>query len=87
MTVAPKPCGGCSEREKRWVSRLLLVGIRVYQRCLSPLIGQNCRFDPTCSNYALVAIEKHGVFKGMRYTVWRIMRCHPFCKGGFDPVP
>lgn len=47
----------------------------------------SCRYQPTCSQYALEAIEVHGIFKGLALAVWRIMRCNPFCKGGWDPVP
>ena len=62
--------------------------IRFYQVCLSPLKGgPSCRFTPTCSQYALEAFEEWGFFIGLALTVWRILRCNPFCKGGFDPVP
>ncbi|MBP8128925.1 MAG: membrane protein insertion efficiency factor YidD [Candidatus Hydrogenedentes bacterium] len=69
------------------MSRLLIGLIRLYQRFLSPWLGQNCRFYPTCSHYAIEAIEKHGVLKGVGLAAWRILRCQPFCKGGVDPVP
>ncbi|ERJ91579.1 membrane protein insertion efficiency factor YidD [Treponema lecithinolyticum] len=61
--------------------------IRCYQVCLSPLFPPCCRFYPTCSNYALEAFKKHGVFKGLFLTVKRILRCNPYCSGGYDPVP
>ena len=61
--------------------------IRGYQRFVSPLFGPKCRFAPTCSQYALEAFETHGVVKGALLGAWRICRCHPFCEGGFDPVP
>lgn len=68
--------------------RNLLIGvIRLYQRFLSPLLGQNCRFHPTCSQYAIDAIRTHGVIVGSGYALWRILRCQPFCRGGNDPVP
>ena len=58
----------------------------LYRACLSPLLGQTCRFYPSCSIYALEAIEKYGACKGMRMTVMRLAKCHPFHPGGFDPV-
>ncbi|NLT39899.1 MAG: membrane protein insertion efficiency factor YidD [Clostridiales bacterium] len=61
--------------------------IRFYQKHISPLKRPSCRFIPTCSSYALEAIEKYGAFKGGLLTLWRILRCNPFCKGGYDPVP
>jgi len=69
------------------VSRLLIGIIRLYQRTLSPLLGQNCRFHPSCSRYAIGAIETHGPLKGLLLAAWRILRCQPFCAGGYDPVP
>lgn len=66
----------------------LLVGIiRLYQRWLSPWLGQNCRFYPSCSQYAVEALRAHGVVYGLLLGAWRILRCNPFCKGGHDPVP
>ena len=61
--------------------------IRLYQRFISPLKPQCCRFTPTCSQYACEAFMKRGFFVGLYLTVWRILRCNPFCKGGYDPVP
>ena len=62
--------------------------IRFYQKFLSPLKGSPCcRFYPTCSAYALEAFQNRGFFVGMGLTVWRILRCNPFCRGGYDPVP
>lgn len=66
----------------------LLVGIiRLYQICISPLKPSVCRFYPTCSAYMLQAIRKYGPFKGSWLGVKRILKCHPFHKGGYDPVP
>ena len=67
--------------------RLLLWGIGAYRKYLSPLKPPCCRFNPTCSAYAYEAIQVHGVIKGGFLAVWRILRCNPFCKGGYDPVP
>jgi hypothetical protein len=68
--------------------RSVLIGlIRLYQWTLSPLLGQNCRFTPSCSHYAIEAIRRHGAIKGARLALWRLLRCQPLCKGGHDPVP
>ncbi len=67
--------------------RLVLGLIRAYQRFLSPLLGSNCRFYPTCSHYTYQAVEKYGVLRGGWLGIKRIARCHPFNPGGFDPVP
>lgn len=62
--------------------------IRLYRRFLSPLKGHaTCRFVPTCSEYALEAYRTRGFFVGTALTAWRLLRCNPFCKGGYDPVP
>jgi putative membrane protein insertion efficiency factor len=61
--------------------------IRFYQMVISPLLGSNCRFYPSCSQYSLEAIEKYGVFKGGWMGIQRISRCHPWHDGGYDPVP
>jgi putative membrane protein insertion efficiency factor len=61
--------------------------IRFYQKQISPFLGKNCRFIPTCSAYTYEAIETHGFLKGTALGIRRILKCHPFHKGGFDPVP
>ena len=61
--------------------------IRFYKRYISPGLGSNCRFYPSCSEYTYQAIEKYGVLRGSLMGGWRIMRCNPFNKGGYDPVP
>ena len=62
--------------------------VRFYQKFLSPLKrNPTCRFTPTCSAYAIEAFQKRGFFVGLALTVWRILRCNPFCPGGYDPVP
>jgi putative membrane protein insertion efficiency factor len=61
--------------------------IKIYQFLISPIIGKNCRFNPTCSNYALEALKKHGLFLGMYYSLIRISKCHPWGGSGHDPVP
>ena len=66
---------------------LLLLLIRIYQIALSPILGPACRFEPTCSEYAYQAISTHGWMRGSLLAIKRILRCHPFNPGGFDPVP
>jgi putative membrane protein insertion efficiency factor len=64
-----------------------MLPIRFYRRFVSPLKPRCCRFDPTCSQYALDALREHGSLRGMWLTMRRIARCHPFCEAGYDPVP
>jgi putative membrane protein insertion efficiency factor len=66
---------------------LLIALVRGYRLLLSPWVGASCRFEPTCSRYALVALERHGALGGTVLTTWRVLRCHPLCTGGHDPVP
>ena len=72
---------------KKGLSALLIALIKVYQWTLSPLIGRSCRYTPTCSNYGLEAIEKHGPFKGSWLTLKRVLSCNPWGGSGYDPVP
>ena len=65
----------------------LIVLVKGYQYVLSPLLGSNCRFYPTCSSYTIEAIKLHGAGKGFIMGMWRIVRCNPFSKGGYEPVP
>ena len=69
-----------------WPRDVASATIRAYQRFVSPLLPPSCRFTPSCSQYALVAIEKHGLLIGMLMGSMRVLRCNPFSKGGFDPV-
>ena len=66
---------------------LFSLPVRAYRLLLSPWVGHNCRFQPTCSAYALEALEKHGAIKGAALTIRRIGRCHPLGSSGYDPVP
>lgn len=66
---------------------LVLAAIRAYRVVLSPWLGMHCRFHPTCSAYAIEAVETHGVMKGLALAAARIGRCHPLHRGGYDPVP
>ena len=61
--------------------------IRFYQLFISPLIGNNCRYSPTCSNYCIISLKKHGLLKGLYISCKRILSCHPFGGSGHDPVP
>ena len=66
---------------------ICLFVIKFYRKFISPLKRPCCRFYPTCSSYAYEDYSKYGFFKGTYLTVWRVLRCNPFCKGGYDPVP
>lgn len=68
-------------------TKILLAGIRAYKKYISPLSGPHCRYTPTCSEYALQAVKKYGAVKGSLLAARRILRCNPFAKGGYDPVP
>ncbi len=67
--------------------RALLMLIRFYRKCVSPLLPACCRYRPTCSQYGLTAVERFGAMRGGWLTLLRILRCNPFCRGGWDPVP
>lgn len=69
------------------VTQLLIYPIRFYQRYISPMLPPACRFTPTCSQYAVEALQKHGPVKGLYLAVRRILRCHPWGGSGYDPVP
>jgi uncharacterized protein len=69
------------------MSRLMIAFIKAYQIILSPFFGQQCRFTPTCSHYAIESIQLHGALKGVLLAIKRISRCHPWHTGGHDPVP
>ena len=61
--------------------------IKFYQSYISPLIGPNCRYTPTCSQYSIISLKKHGIFSGLYLSIKRIIKCNPLFKGGYDPVP
>ncbi len=69
------------------MNKLALILIRIYQSFISPLLGPHCRYVPTCSEYAREALEKYGFVKGSYLAARRLLRCNPFSKGGYDPVP
>lgn len=72
---------------RRGLRMALILPIRFYQYCVSPFLGPSCRFLPTCSSYAIEAVEKHGAGHGTYLAMRRLCRCHPWCEGGLDPVP
>lgn len=69
------------------MKRILIALIRFYQAQISPALPPSCRYHPTCSQYAVEAIKKHGAVRGSLLAIWRVLRCNPLSKGGFDPVP
>lgn len=69
------------------MKRAFLAPIRLYQRWISPNLPRRCRYEPTCSAYAVEAVERFGVLRGLLLGSWRLLRCNPFSHGGFDPVP
>ncbi len=69
-----------------WPRTLLVVPIRVYQRVIGPVLGQRCKYYPSCSEYAAQAIQRFGILRGLVLAGWRLLRCNPWSHGGFDPV-
>lgn len=74
-------------KETSLIKKILISFIKFYRKYISPLKKPCCRFTPTCSEYALEAFERYGALKGLYLSIKRILRCHPFCEGGYDPVP
>ena len=71
---------------KRFVAGLLLAPIRIYQRFVSPALPRRCKYHPTCSAYAIDAVREFGILRGAVLAAWRLLRCNPFSRGGYDPV-
>lgn len=69
------------------MKQALIFMIKLYQWGLSTWLGRQCRFEPTCSHYAIAALQKYGIYRGLRLTICRISRCHPWQPGGYDPLP
>jgi putative membrane protein insertion efficiency factor len=73
--------------ERKRIDRLIaILPIRVYQRLIGPLFGRRCRYHPSCSEYAAQAIDRFGILRGLVLAGWRLLRCNPWSRGGFDPV-
>ncbi len=70
----------------RWPRLLVILPIRVWQRAISPMFGQRCKYYPSCSDYAAQAVEQYGILRGLILAGWRLLRCNPWSLGGFDPV-
>jgi uncharacterized protein len=70
-----------------WAAKPWILLIRFYQYAISPFLGRSCRFHPSCSEYAVESLQRHGVIKGLWLAVRRVGRCHPWHRGGYDPVP
>jgi len=68
-------------------SKVLLNMLRLYKRNISPMLGPRCRFDPSCSEYMYIAVARYGALRGFWMGIKRLVRCNPFCRGGYDPVP
>lgn len=71
----------------RYPRSFALLLLRAYKYAISPMFPPSCRYTPTCSEYAVEAIDRYGVVRGSAMAVWRLLRCHPFVRGGYDPVP
>ena len=69
------------------MKRALILLVQAYRYAISPMLGRHCRFEPSCSAYAIEALETHGALKGAALSAARLCRCHPWCNGGIDPVP
>ena len=91
VATAPTSAGQPSRSALDTLARLprgVVVGLlRLYQRVISPMYGPTCRFYPSCSQYALIAVERHGVLRGTALAAWRLLRCNPWNAGGVDDVP
>jgi hypothetical protein len=78
---------GAPTRLAQWPRDVLVALVRAYRFALKPWLGNACRFEPTCSQYALDALQRHGALAGGALATWRVLRCHPWCAGGCDEVP
>jgi hypothetical protein len=85
--VQPSPNGSPADHLRAWPRQALIGAVHGYRLLLKPWLGNVCRFEPTCSAYALDALQQHGAAAGSYLAARRILRCHPWCDGGLDPVP
>jgi putative membrane protein insertion efficiency factor len=72
---------------KRWLTAVWLAPLRVYRRLVSPVLPRRCKYEPTCSRYAVQAVRELGIVRGSLAAIWRVLRCNPCSHGGYDPVP
>ena len=83
--------GVMTARKQNFFGTMIICGlglvIKFYKLAISPYLPRACRYRPTCSDYAIEALKRHGLAKGLALTCWRILRCHPWSRGGYDPVP
>ena len=70
----------------RWLRSVVLLPIRGYQKLISPMLGEHCKYYPSCSEYAVQAISRFGILRGLVLAGWRLLRCNPWSRGGYDPV-
>jgi putative membrane protein insertion efficiency factor len=77
---------GASSRSRNFVRELVLAPVTVYRRVISPAIPQRCKYEPTCSRYAVDAVREYGILRGVVLAGWRLLRCNPWSYGGYDPV-
>lgn len=87
MSGSAMPSGGLVARLLSLPQQALMLLVRGYRLLLKPWLGQSCRFEPTCSAYTLEALQRYGASGGVLLGGWRLLRCHPWCQGGCDPVP
>lgn len=86
MKAAPADCEHRHSEPHRLAAMILLAPIRLYQRVISPALPRRCKYEPTCSRYAVRAVEEYGILRGLVLATWRLLRCNPWSDGGYDPV-
>ena len=86
MKASPVECEHRHSEPHRASVTILLAPIRLYQRLISPALPRRCKYEPTCSRYAVQAVEEYGILRGLVLATWRLLRCNPWSDGGYDPV-
>ncbi len=86
MKAAPAECEHRHPEPRRFSAMILLAPIKLYQRLISPALPRRCKYEPTCSRYAVRAVEEYGILRGLVLATWRLLRCNPWSDGGYDPV-
>ena len=84
--AGPNPAENSGNKEYNPLVRFCVVLLKGYKRFVSPLLPPSCRFTPTCSEYAIEAVQRRGIIRGLFLALYRLLRCHPFARGGYDPV-